>query len=71
VLPDPQGYCYSIGVILDGKASAGHGNSTRGARYNSAIRYVESSDFPTLVVVVSEDGMVDVMTKDSLAESRG
>jgi hypothetical protein len=71
VLLDPQGYCYSIGVILDGKASSGHGNSTRGARYNSAIRYVESSDFPTLVVVVSEDGMVDVMTKESLAESRG
>ena len=70
VLLDPQGYCYSIGVILDGKASSGHGNSTRGARYNSAIRYVESSDFPTLVVVVSEDGMVDVMTKESLIESR-
>ena len=70
VLLDPQGYCYSIGVILDGKASSGHGNSTRGARYNSAIRYVESSDFPTLVVVVSEDGMVDVMTKESLEEER-
>ncbi len=70
VMLDPQGYCYSIGVILDGKAT-GQGNSTRGARYNSAIRYVSSSAFPTLVVVVSEDGMVDVMTKDSLAESRG
>ena len=69
VMLDPQGYCYSIGVILDGKAS-GRGNSTRGARYNSAIRYVESSPYPTLVVVVSEDGMVDIMTKDSLAESR-
>jgi hypothetical protein len=66
---DPQGYCYSIGVILDGTAS-GRGNSTRGARYNSAIRYVESSPYPTLVVVVSEDGMVDVMTKASLAEGR-
>ncbi|MFD1871369.1 diadenylate cyclase [Hymenobacter bucti] len=69
VMLDPQGYCYSIGVILDGTAS-GRGNSTRGARYNSAIRYVESSPYPTLVVVVSEDGMVDVMTKASLAESR-
>ncbi|MGI4834289.1 MAG: diadenylate cyclase [Janthinobacterium lividum] len=69
VLLDPQGYCYSIGVILDGKAS-GHGNSTRGARYNSAIRYVESSPYPCLVVVVSEDGMVDVMTKESLLEER-
>jgi DNA integrity scanning protein DisA with diadenylate cyclase activity len=69
VLLDPEGYCYSIGVILDGKAS-GHGNGTRGARYNSAVRYVESSPYPCLVVVVSEDGMVDVLTKENLAESR-
>ncbi|MGI4873281.1 MAG: diadenylate cyclase [Janthinobacterium lividum] len=69
VLLDPEGYCYSIGVILDGKAS-GHGTSTRGARYNSAVRYVESSPYPCLVVVVSEDGMVDVLTKESLIEGR-
>lgn len=69
VLLDPEGYCYSIGVILDGKAS-GHGTSTRGARYNSAVRYVESSPYPCLVIVVSEDGMVDVLTKESLAEMR-
>ena len=69
VLLDPDGYCYSIGVILDGKAS-GHGTSTRGARYNSAVRYVESSPYPCLVVVVSEDGMVDVLTKEVLAEMR-
>ncbi len=69
VLLDPQGYCYSIGVILDGKAS-GHGTSTRGARFNSAVRYVESSPYPCLVVVVSEDGMVDVLTKENLAETR-
>jgi hypothetical protein len=69
VLLDPEGYCYSIGVILDGKAS-GHGTSTRGARYNSAVRYVESSPYPCLVIVVSEDGMVDVLTKENLAESR-
>ncbi|QKG57707.1 DNA integrity scanning protein DisA nucleotide-binding domain protein [Hymenobacter sp. BRD128] len=69
VLLDPDGYCYSIGVILDGKAS-GHGNGTRGARFNSAVRYVESSPYPCLVVVVSEDGMVDVLTKENLAETR-
>jgi hypothetical protein len=69
VLLDPEGYCYSIGVILDGKAS-GHGTSTRGARYNSAVRYVESSPYPCLVIVVSEDGMVDVLTKENLIESR-
>ncbi|TDN39070.1 hypothetical protein E4631_12095 [Hymenobacter sp. UV11] len=69
VLLDPDGYCYSIGVILDGVAT-GNGNGTRGARYNSAMRYVESSPYPCLVVVVSEDGMVDVLTKENLAESR-
>ena len=67
VLLDPESYCYSIGVILDGKAS-GHGTSTRGARYNSAIRYVESSPYPCLAIVVSEDGLVDVITKESLRQ---
>ena len=61
VLLDPDGYCYSIGVILDGRAS-GRGDSTRGARYNSALRYVESSTYLCLAVVVSEDGLVDVIT---------
>ncbi|GAA3974910.1 DNA integrity scanning protein DisA nucleotide-binding domain protein [Hymenobacter antarcticus] len=61
VLLDPEGFCYSIGVILDGRAS-GRGDSTRGARYNSALRYVESSDYPCIAIVVSEDGMVDVIT---------
>ncbi|MBF9219605.1 DNA integrity scanning protein DisA nucleotide-binding domain protein [Hymenobacter ruricola] len=63
VLLDPEGYCYSIGVILDGRAS-GRGDSTRGARYNSALRYVESSDYPCLAVVVSEDGLVDIITSE-------
>ena len=67
VLLDPEGYCYSIGVILDGRAS-GRGDSTRGARYNSALRYVESSDYPCLAVVVSEDGLVDVITSEPEAE---
>ena len=67
VLLDPDGYCYSIGVILDGKAS-GRGTSTRGARYNSALRYVETSPYPCLAIVVSEDGMVNIITKDRLEE---
>ena len=67
VLLDPEGYCYSIGVILDGRAS-GRGNSARGARYNSGLRYVESSDYPCLAVVVSEDGMVDIITSNKGVE---
>ncbi|OWP64792.1 hypothetical protein CDA63_00055 [Hymenobacter amundsenii] len=66
VLLDPDAFCYSIGVILDGKAT-GRGTSTRGARYNSAIRYVESSPYPCLAIVVSEDGLMDVITKESVA----
>jgi DNA integrity scanning protein DisA with diadenylate cyclase activity len=63
VLLDPEGYCYSIGVILDGRAS-GRGDGTRGARYNSALRYVESSEHPCIAIVVSEDGLVDVITSE-------
>ena len=63
VLVDTNGYCHAIGVILDGLASA-QGNPGRGARFNSALRYVQSAvdnRIPTLAVVVSEDGGVDVM----------
>lgn len=70
VLLDPEGYCYSIGVILDGRAS-GRGNGARGARYNSALRYVESSAWPCLAIVVSEDGLVDVLTKENMADEEG
>ena len=56
VLLDPEGYCYSIGVILDGRAS-GRGDSTRGARYNSgpALRG-KLRAYPCIAIVVSEDG---------------
>jgi hypothetical protein len=63
VLVDPNGYCHAIGVILDGFAST-HGDPARGARYNSALRYVHSAmqrGIATLALVVSEDGGVDVI----------
>jgi hypothetical protein len=60
VLLDVSGTCHAIGVILDGRASA-HGTPSRGARYNSAIRYVDESDAPCMAIVVSEDGTVDVV----------
>lgn len=60
VLIDPLGYCHAIGVILDGAASD-RGSSERGARYNSAVRYVYNRKTPdTIAVVKSEDGMVNV-----------
>lgn len=49
--------CYGIGYILDGDASA-KGTSDRGARYNSAINYIESAKKRGLVffaAIFSED----------------
>jgi hypothetical protein len=63
VLLDPRHHCHAIGAILDGLASSA-GDPARGARYNSAIRYVASSPHPCLAIVVSEDGMIDVITRD-------
>jgi hypothetical protein len=57
---DPNGVCYGFGVILDGIASQ-NGKLSRGSRYNSAIRYVDTniSQFRLLAIVLSEDGMID------------
>jgi hypothetical protein len=51
--------CHGFGTILDGMATES-GDPSRGARYNSALRYVESA-WPCLAVVVSEDGGVDLI----------
>jgi hypothetical protein len=59
VLLDDQGVCHAVGVILDGRASP-HGTPARGARYNSAIRYVDGLGAPCVAVIVSEDGTVDL-----------
>ena len=62
ILVSPTGICFAIGVILDGIATD-YGDSSRGARYNSAIRYFVSSSSAkrrTLCVVISADGYVDI-----------
>ena len=59
ILLDSTGVCHSIGVILDG-ISTNKGTSERGARYNSAIRYVENNKKKCVAVIISEDGMVDL-----------
>jgi len=59
VMIDPGATCYAIGVILDGLASH-KGNAARGARYNSAIRYVEGKE-GCLAIVASEDGSIDLI----------
>ncbi|MEM9507102.1 MAG: hypothetical protein AAGA16_05360 [Cyanobacteria bacterium P01_E01_bin.35] len=62
ILISPTGIIHSFGVILDGIASE-NGNPTRGARYNSAIRYVDGKrnrNINCLALIVSEDGYVDL-----------
>jgi hypothetical protein len=58
-----NGECHAIGVILDGKATEQE-DSSRGARYNSAIRYSQSikGKINHLIVVISEDGMIDFIS---------
>ena len=60
VVIDPHGVCHAIGVILDGSAGP-ECTPSRGGRYNSGIRYVNSSDTPRLAVVISDDQTVDVI----------
>ena len=67
VILTPKGICHAIGTILDGRATE-KGNPARGARFNSAVRYVESRSAPCLAVVVSEDGGIDLIP-DSIAAS--
>ena len=62
ILMDDSGNCHALGVILDGQASHA-GDPSRGARYNSAVRYVEQTrnkKASCLIVIVSEDGMVNL-----------
>ena len=67
VLLDPDGVCHAIGVILDGRASK-FGSASRGARFNSAIRYLDGADCDCLAVIVSEDGMIDILTNRLLVQ---
>lgn len=60
VLVSPDARCYAVGVILDGRAT-GIGDSSRGARYNSAVRYREAVGDDCLVIIVSEDGMINLL----------
>ena len=66
VLLDSKGICHSIGVILDGIAN-NKGKSERGARYNSAVRYVENNKKKCVAVIISEDGMINLYP-DSLPQ---
>jgi hypothetical protein len=61
ILIDPQGNCHAFGLILDGIVSS-KGDRNRGSRYNSAVRYADSRD-DCVILVVSDDGMIDIVPK--------
>ncbi|MGR5997818.1 diadenylate cyclase [Bacillus cereus] len=61
---DTNGKCHAIGVILDGIAKENIGDARRGARYNSAYRYLEKlkgQKKKCVIVIISEDGMVNLI----------
>ncbi|HRW02181.1 MAG TPA: hypothetical protein P5314_10420 [Tetrasphaera sp.] len=62
VLVAPDAQCHAVGVILDG-AATGTGDGSRGARYNSAIRYLAGEGKGSMVIIVSEDGTIDLLPK--------
>lgn len=55
--------CLAIGVLLDGPSAMG--KTERGARYNSALSYIkwrrDKKGEKVLAIVISEDGMVNVI----------
>ncbi|MCS7461742.1 diadenylate cyclase [Paenibacillus doosanensis] len=61
---DTDASCHAIGVILDGLAQEHIGDASRGARFNSAHRYLEKLKLeptPCVIVIISEDGMVNLI----------
>ena len=60
IIIDPYGICYAIGVILDGSAQL-ECTPSRGARYNSGIRYVRATGISRLAIIISDDQTVDVI----------
>ncbi len=62
ILMSPQRMCSAIGVILDGVLSE-NGDSSRGARFNSALKYYDTQKDKNkmIIIVASEDGAVDIL----------
>ncbi|MFD1772868.1 tetratricopeptide repeat protein [Paenibacillus rhizophilus] len=62
---DTSGHCHAIGVILDGIAKVDIGDASRGARFNSAHRYLQKlkddGAKKCVIAIISEDGMVNLI----------
>ncbi|XQE67384.1 diadenylate cyclase [Pseudomonas sp. P3C3] len=62
ILLAPDGVCHAVGIILDGEATD-QCTPSRGSRYNSGIRYVQTSEARRLAIVVSDDRTVDIIPR--------
>lgn len=60
LIADVDGNVHAVGAIMDG-GSTPSGTWQRGGRYNSAANYVTSSQYPSLIFIVSQDGYVDIV----------
>jgi hypothetical protein len=69
VIIDTSGVCHAIGAILDGPATA-YGDRTRGGRYNSAVMYVHGNSVLCMIVVVSQNGSVDLVYDPRVVEPK-
>ncbi|HEY5170834.1 MAG TPA: hypothetical protein VIK54_03810, partial [Acidimicrobiia bacterium] len=60
LLVDRNAICHAVGVILDGDAR-GFGGPSRGSRFNSSVRYQMAAPARAVVVVISDDGTIDLV----------
>lgn len=60
ILLDPAGLCHAIGIILDGEVTD-QCTPSRGSRYNSGVRYVQTGSTRRLAIVVSDDRTIDII----------
>ena len=60
IILGPDGQCYAFGVILDGVATRSE-NRARGSRFNSAVRYEHTANAGSMLIVVSDDRLVDLI----------
>jgi len=75
VLVDTNGFCYAIGVILDGEAII-PGDVSRGARFNSIKNYIawkkveirqkKYSETVFAGIIISEDQTIDIITTNTI-----
>lgn len=65
VMCDENGICHAIGVILDGFTSPdaeSQEDISRGARHNSAYRYLYKNKGKCIIVILSEDGDISLIS---------